>query len=216
MSFNLRSSMNKAPVTLLVGVAMAAAMASMNPMVNPVSLAAANAETLPDSLIPQPIVKELPSARLAGEGLLRWFGFRIYQARLYVGESYDKAKPLQEPIALELTYKRNFDSQSIVQSSADEIDSLGLGTESQRAQWSTQMANLFPDISEGDRFAAIWTTAGQTLFVHNDRPVGEISDPAFGPAFFAIWLDERTSAPALRALLIGKSDSAATLYESAQ
>ena len=36
----------------------------------------------------------------------------------------------------------------------------------------------------------------------SDRFLGEIADPEFGRAFFAIWLDPRTSAPQLRANLL--------------
>jgi hypothetical protein len=38
----------------------------------------------------------------------------------------------------------------------------------------------------------------------NGDPLGEIADPAFGPAFFAIWLHPETSAPKLRSALLGK------------
>jgi len=165
---------------------------------------------------PGSIASQLPSARLAGEGLLRWFGFRIYQARLFVGEAYDHARPMLGPIALELTYKRDFDGQSIAQRSADEIESLNFGTQTQRATWASQMAAIFPDVAEGDRLTGILTASGQTLFLHNDKLLGQINDPAFGPAFFGIWLDERTSAPSLRAALIGKIEPPEPVYESAQ
>ena len=35
-----------------------------------------------------------------------------------------------------------------------------------------------------------------------ERLLGRIEDPAFGPAFFGIWLDARTTAPGLRASLL--------------
>lgn len=215
--------MSRVLVTVLASTFLMVAMTLANPKMNPVGAAVAN--SVPTSGIPSPIASQLPNARLAGEGLLRWFGFRIYQARLFVGEGYDHASatqgpsiqgPIQGPLALELTYKRSFDGQSIAERSADEIDSLDIGTPAQRAQWSARMAELFPDITEGDRLTGILTASGQTLFVHNESLVGQIDDPAFGPAFFSIWLDERTSAPALRAQLIGKIESAAPIYESAQ
>lgn len=211
---------------MLAGTTVTVAMALVNPMMNPVGDAVANADPSlnqpalsngePNSSIPRPIANQLPNARLAGEGLLRWFGFRIYQARLFVDEGYDNARPMQGPIALELTYKRHFDGQSIAERSADEISALDIGTKAQRAQWSARMVALFPDVTEGDRLAGILTASGKTLFVHNESFVGQIDDPAFGQAFFAIWLDERTSAPALRAQLIGKTESPTPLYESAQ
>ncbi len=37
----------------------------------------------------------------------------------------------------------------------------------------------------------------------NGSPLGEVADPGFGPAFFAIWFDARTVAPDLRQALLG-------------
>jgi len=42
-------------------------------------------------------------------------------------------------------------------------------------------------------------------FFHDGRPVGEVADPEFARAFFAIWLDARTRAPELRARLLQDS-----------
>jgi hypothetical protein len=41
-------------------------------------------------------------------------------------------------------------------------------------------------------------------FWRNGAPLGEVADPAFSRAFFSIWLDPRTSAPELRAALLGQ------------
>ncbi|MFK7965108.1 MAG: chalcone isomerase family protein [Burkholderiaceae bacterium] len=207
---------------LVVSLAVVACASAVMPNTNPITHANATTELTPSSLnsqvvdIPAAVRDALPNVRLSGEGLLRWFGFRIYEARLFVGEGYDHKRPMQGPIALDLTYKRSFDGPSIAERSADEIESLGIGSATQRAQWASQMAGLFPDVNAGDRLTGILTASGRTLFTYNDQAVGTIDDPAFGPAFFAIWLDEQTSAPQLRAQLIGKSDNATPLYESAQ
>jgi hypothetical protein len=39
-------------------------------------------------------------------------------------------------------------------------------------------------------------------FFHNDRAIGTVDDPDFSDAFFAIWLDARTTAPSLRESLV--------------
>jgi len=41
-------------------------------------------------------------------------------------------------------------------------------------------------------------------YFHNDRPIGDIDEPGFGRAFFAIWLDPKTSEAAFRQLLLGE------------
>jgi hypothetical protein len=40
-------------------------------------------------------------------------------------------------------------------------------------------------------------------FAFNGRALGAIDDAQFAHSFFAIWLDARTSAPDLRAALLG-------------
>jgi hypothetical protein len=44
--------------------------------------------------------------------------------------------------------------------------------------------------------------ADRARFFFNEQPIGEIDDPAFARAFFAIWLDPRTSEPSLRSALL--------------
>ena len=41
-------------------------------------------------------------------------------------------------------------------------------------------------------------------FFYRDASIGTIEDPQFARAFFSIWLDPRTSAPDLRAALLGQ------------
>jgi hypothetical protein len=46
---------------------------------------------------------------------------------------------------------------------------------------------------------------GVTIFFRDGAEIGRISDPDFGRAFFNIWLSQRTSAPELRAQLLGET-----------
>jgi hypothetical protein len=82
------------------------------------------------------------------------------------------------------------------------------------------MRTIFPDVRAGDRITGLYRVEGPTRFYLNGKPLGEIDDPMFGRAFFGIWLDARTSEPALReALLRGlgpiPSRAAATSTEPA-
>ena len=52
---------------------------------------------------------------------------------------------------------------------------------------------------------------GETRFYDAQRYLGSIADPAFGPAFLRIWLDERTRGTRLEGLrkaLLGSSAAA--------
>ena len=132
-----------------------------------------------------------------GSGEFRRFGFLVYEATLWAGGE----DPLRPPLALKLTYKRNISGQDIAEASVKEIRNLGLADEAVLRNWGEQMARIFPDVRPGDHILGLQLPEGARFFL-NDRPLGAIDDPAFARAFFAIWLDARTSAPELRAALL--------------
>lgn len=170
----------------------------------------AHAALAADRPSPAPVSALLEPARLAGEGSLRWFGLRIYDARLWVGPGgFDPHRPDARPFALELSYARALSGAAIAERSAAEIARLGLGSEEQRRDWLRAMDAMFPDVAAGDRIAGVFDPARGTRFYLNDHPIGRVADPAFGRAFFAIWFDPRTSAPSLREALVGGAARAA-------
>lgn len=145
------------------------------------------------------IQNEIPAARLAGEGGFRWFGLKLYDAQLWVG---DAGYQPTARFALELQYARALQGAKIAAASRDEIAKLGLGTESQRAAWLAAMTRLFPDVREGSRITGVNRPGQGARFYLDGALLGEIDDPQFASAFFAIWLDPKTSAPALREALL--------------
>ena len=163
----------------------------------PVAAAAAIA---PATALPDPLRSLLPEARLQGEGALRWFGLAVYRARLWSPPGGWRA---DEPYALEIRYDRDTKGEQLVERSVEEMRHIGAGTAQQQARWREAMRRTFPDVSEGDRIIGLATPGAATRFFLNGQPLGEIDDPAFGPAFFGIWLSPRTSRPELRRMLLG-------------
>ena len=163
--------------------------------------------------IPIVVKQAVSEAHLIGKGMLRVFGFRVYEARLFAGpnwsikEGWDK-----QSFALELIYARSVSGKAISQSSRDELARLKSGDESKRASWATGMDSLFVDVKEGDRIVGIYKPNQATKFLLNDKPLGSIQDAEFGPAFFGIWLNEGTKDKDLRSALLG----AATAVKSGQ
>lgn len=136
---------------------------------------------------------------LRGEAVMRFLGFRIYEIRLWhAGARFDIA----QPFALELEYLRSFDGADIAARSVQEMRGQGLRDEAQLETWEAQMREIFPDVSPGDRLIGVAMPGQEARFYAGDRFLGRIADPAFVRAFFAIWLDPRTSAPDLRARLL--------------
>lgn len=162
------------------------------------------------SATPAGVTQLIGEQRLSGSGLLTWWGFRVYEARLWVSASgFDPQRFQASPFALEMVYARAFDGRAIADSSAEEIEKLGLGSSGQRERWLEAMIRIFPNVARGDRLVGIHRPGRGVSFLHNDRQIGNIDDAEFGAAFFSIWLDPRTSAPALRRAILAGVDPAA-------
>lgn len=152
---------------------------------------------------PPPVSGAIAEPRLAGEGSLRWFGLKLYDARLWTGPAgLAQGRFASRPFALELRYSRAIDAQTIARASIEEIERLGFGDSLERESWLQAMRRVFPDVRAGDRLTGVNRPGQGVSFFHNDRPVGAVDDPRFATAFFSIWLDPRTVAPQLRAQLI--------------
>jgi len=152
--------------------------------------------------LPPHVTRYVADARLAGSGRLTWYGFHVYDADLYAQRALDLRDPTAQPFVLELRYARRLKGEAIAEASRDEMARLGFGSPAQRAAWFGTMVQLFPDLSSGQRLAGVNLPGQGVRFYFDGRFVGAIDDVAFARAFFAIWLDERTQAPALREALL--------------
>jgi len=153
---------------------------------------------------PAHIATELPSARLAGQGAYRWFGLKIYQAQLWIGsQGFQPAAPGTARFALDLQYAHAFDGREIAQKSIEEIQKLGFGTNDQRQTWLAQMEACFPQVEDGTHLTGVHLPGSGVRYYRDGKWICEIKDHEFATAFFAIWLDPRTSAGQLREQLLG-------------
>lgn len=155
------------------------------------------------SAAPPYIQDEVPQVRLAGQGSFRWFGLKIYDAQLWVGaQGIDANAPLMSKLVLELRYARSLQGAKIAATSQQEMQKLGLGTAQQRADWQARMEDIFPDVRDGTHLSGVFLPDQGARFYLNGRAIGEIMDAEFGRAFFAIWLDAKTTDPTLRSALL--------------
>jgi hypothetical protein len=161
-----------------------------------------------------PIALQLGEPREAGRGTLRFLGMRVYEALLWVPSQASAASaaseragalsaPFDRDFALELVYAMELSGARIAERSDVEIGrSPERGTPAQRARWLERMRAIFPDVRAGDRIVGVYRVNGPSRFFLNGKPIGEVDDPAFGRAFFGVWLDAKTSEPALREALL--------------
>ena len=138
-----------------------------------------------------------------GSGVLRWLGWRVYEAALWAPDP--QAWRNGGALALAIVYDRAIPSSRLVKATEAELRRLGVADESQITAWRPALEAAFPDVAPGDIIAAIHHPGGGVAFYFGEQPSGRIDDPDFAQAFFAIWLDERTREPGLRARLLGES-----------
>ncbi|GGB39400.1 hypothetical protein GCM10011502_10890 [Oceanisphaera marina] len=135
---------------------------------------------------------------LVGQGKMSWLFFDLYQARFYSVDGRYNAN--QYPQALSLRYQRNIDKEDLVEATITEWQRLGIDW---KTSWQQQLAAFWPSVSKGDELALRVEANGVSRFYFNNSELTEISDPAFGPAFLAIWLSPNSRNPGLTRQLKG-------------
>jgi hypothetical protein len=156
--------------------------------------------TLPAELAPQ-----LPGAQWAGSTRLRFFGFDVYDAQLWVAPGFRASTYALHPLALELTYLRALAGKDIAARSLKEMRGLDKISPEQETRWLAAMESALPDVKSGDRIAGLHHPTQGAHFWFNGQPRAWVKDPAFSRLFFGIWLAESTSQPALRAELLARA-----------
>ncbi len=178
--------------------ALAPSLIAMSNALHAMTPAAAHAADLPTELR-----SAQPASRLVGTGVLRFFGLRVYEARLWAAPGFLPEDYARHPFALELVYDRKLEGAAIAERSIAEMRRVGSFTEAQSRQWLELMQQAFPDVQPRDRLLGLNSGQGEVRFFHNSRPTAQIRDAEYARLFFGIWLAPQTSAPAMRTALLG-------------
>lgn len=150
--------------------------------------------------LPTPLAKSTPEFRPIGEARLRWFRLLVYDITLYAQEpSYST----NGTAVLSIHYNISIKHTRLQTTTLKEWRRMKKGDEAQHARWIKQLDSLWPDVKKGDTLTAYRHRDGPTQFYLGDRLLGEVPDPAFGPAFFAIWLDANCRYPEVRNEVLG-------------
>ena len=139
----------------------------------------------------------------AGQGVLRFFGLKVYTASLWAAPNATADRLLDGPLGLELHYNLRFKGEDIARRSIEEMDRLERLEGAQRDRFLAELTRLFPSIESGDRLMGVYRPDAPSEFFFNGKPIGQLQDAALARLFFRIWLDPRTSEPALRVALLG-------------
>lgn len=153
--------------------------------------------------VPPELAGTLPGARLLGAATLRFFGLRVYEARLWVAGQAPGADWAATPFALELQYARSLSGEKIAERSLVEMRRQGEIAAPVAERWLGNMKQLFPDVDAGDRITGLNLPGVGARFFFNGSPRGEPREADFARMFFGIWLSPRSSEPAMREQLLG-------------
>jgi len=152
------------------------------------------------------VLTQLPQARPAGGGLLRFWGLEVYRAQLWVEPGFRRDGFERHAFALDIEYLRSLRGRDIAQRSIDEMRRQAPLDEARARQWLAAMQQLFPDVQRGDRLTGVYRPDRGVTFLFNGRELGLKDDPEFARRFFAIWLAPQTSEPSLREQLLAGTE----------
>jgi len=163
-------------------------------------------ESKAQAVAPAEVREVLGDARLQGQERFRWFGFSVYDIRLWVKAPLSTEAWVSRPFALELTYARSLEGQAIAEKSLEEMQAQETIDAQRQASWLSFMQSAFPNVEEGDRLTGIYRPDGGAAFYFNGRETASTDDADFARLFFGIWLSSDTSEPALRRALFGMKE----------
>jgi len=145
-----------------------------------------------------------PNWHAKGSGTLRFFGFKAYDATLWLPGA-DAAFSFSRPFALDIRYATAIKGRDIANTSLVELQRISTSSPEQIVAWSKWMETLFVDVKSGDQLVGVHLPGEGARFFLNGKLLGESADPAFSEAFFKIWLDPKTKRPELRAALLAQA-----------
>jgi hypothetical protein len=147
---------------------------------------------------------------LRGESMLTvGYVFKVYDARLLVGEPYATADVLSDvPKRLEIKYLRSIEAADIV----------GIGDETIKRQVpAAELASLqarietinrwYTDVRAGDTYTLTYVPGKGSELALNGKALGVIEGADFAQAYFGIWLDPRTKYKDFRRKLLSEGQS---------
>ena len=138
---------------------------------------------------------------LVGQASLSILWWEIYEAELYTqsGQYQDN----QIPIYLKLTYRRNIDSQELIEETQSQWKRFDI-VESKQRVWLSQLESIWPNVKENDSIAFFINAEGVCNFYFNDEFIGSVASKEFSQNFANIWLAPNGPYPKMTRRLTGK------------
>ena len=161
-----------------------------------------SAQASPLSPLPSAISKQW-QLDLVGQTKLRRLGLHIYDASFWSEKNGPNWVDRSSVSALSITYARKIKATRLLSSTKKEWDRLGFANKYPLQTWLEKLATIWPSVEKGDQLIVVTKPNAETLFFSRSEQLGMIADPEFGPAFLAIWLDEKSRYKKNRKELLG-------------
>lgn len=166
------------------------------------SVGDAYAAPLPACAASHPISASKPY----GSAALNKLFFHVYDAELWVDDAhranFNPSDP-QARYALHLTYHVDIDAADFLERTLEELERQPNVTPAMKKAFHEQLTLIYPDVSDGQSITAVHDPDKGMILCHQGVVRGGIKDAGMIRAFFAIWLGEHSSEPALRDRLLG-------------
>ena len=127
----------------------------------------------------------------------------IYKSKLLTTTGTYPVNNNKGQLIYEINYLADISSDDLIEKTEEQWQHIGL-TKDHYQSFIPMLRGIWPDISKGDTLALL-IKDGVSIFYYNDKKVGSINSPIFGPMFIDIWLAEKTSQPSLRHELLGRN-----------
>lgn len=181
-----------------------AALAQVGPSTGATAAGAASAPAAVatnQQLPPEELFNYGANWQMRGTGALRFFGFKVYDASLWLPQS-GAPFDFKRPFALDIRYSTGVKGTDIANTSLIEMQRISPSSPEQITRWSKLLNDFFVDVKAGDRLVGVHVPGAGVRFFLNGKLIGETADIAFSEAFFRIWLDAKTKRPELRTALL--------------
>ena len=135
-----------------------------------------------------------------GTASLGVLGFQAYDTILYTpsGQAFD----WDAPMALEITYERDFTADILIETTREEIARIE-GNPDDLEQVIETLATCMRDVQDGDQFIANAPTPDQIVFSLNGATTCNVTYPDLRKRFLSIWLSDDSRFPRLSRQLRG-------------
>ncbi|WP_427980700.1 chalcone isomerase family protein [Agarivorans sp.] len=136
-----------------------------------------------------------------GEAQLRWLFWPIYQVSLHSPDG--QYQPQRYPMSLSIHYLRDIKQSALLEATQDEWQRLGVCQQAPCQRWLGQLAEIWPDLQQGDQLQLFAASADQATFYLNGQALGKMNDDLFSQHFLDIWLSENSRFPEQQQALVG-------------